>query len=941
MPDTWKLSAEGTQTFVDKYLDYLADEGRVKGQKGERQLAQTFWRDFFVEVCEVADPLVAGIEFERGVRMRANDTVGWIDCLWPQVVLIEHKSVGSNLDTAETQARDYLISLDPKERPPVIIVSDFERIRIIEVLANRSEEFRLANLVSNLPRIEAMLDLHGRGAGRTSEKANEEAAELMGNLYVEFENAGYRGHEVSVFLVRILFLLFGDDTRLWRQSGDFGLFGSLVEASNFDGSGLGGSIQELFDVLNTPREERPSTLPPLLADFPYANGGLFAEPLRVFSFTRAMRKALFDACAYDWATISPAIFGAMLQDIKSQEARRELGEHYTSEANILKVIGPLFLEELQRRLTSEWDHVSGLRRLHRDLATYNWIDPACGCGNFLVVTYRRIREIELRLLLRLADLEGRAGLALLAEASTVIHLSQFHGIEYEEWSSQIASVALFLSVHQANQEMDRLLGSSLSLLPLRDAATIVHGNALRRDWSEICPINEHTFIMGNPPFAGFHLQNAEQKEDTALVWRGVTGSGVMDYVANWFVLAGHWASEDGCRVGFVATNSISQGQQVAILWNQLLGLGVGIDYAHQTFRWSNDASGEAAVHTVIIGFSKSDKPSRLPLWTYESVDALPQLTGARNINPYLADAPNVLVSSRRRPIVEGVPSLVYGNKPTDDGILSNISSEEAHKIRSSDPIAAQYLRPLIGAAELLNGGDRWCLWLVDASPSDLRASPELSRRIAAVADYRSRSTKAKTRDDAARPSEFQEIRQPRSRFIAVPQHTSERRHYVPVCYFEPEVIVNNAVSIVDDGSLETFGILASRVFRIWADAVSGRLESRLRVSSEVTYNNFPWPRLTAAVRDRIEEAARGVLVVRSHFQDDGDTLADLYHPDAMPHQLRDALRALDVAVLAAIGLRSNATDAAILARLFDLYQELASGMLPTEPAPRRARRRAA
>jgi len=364
MAQQWDLSESGAHAYATKFLAILDDPSRKANEKGEKQLAQTFWRDFFVEVCGISDPTIAGVTFEYPVRMVANDTVGWIDVLWPGVVLIEHKSPGKDLDVAEDEARDYLLALEPRVRPPVIIVSDFRRIRIVEVIAGRSHEFALDALPANLNRFEIVLGQAGHGAAAESLRADEKAAQLMGDLYVAFEDSGYHGHEVSVFLVRVLFLLFGDDTRLWRRVGDLGMFGSLVEASNKDGSGLGGTIQELFGVLSTPREERVKTLPSSLADFPYANGGLFQEVLPVFSFDYKMREALLATCGYDWSNISPHIFGAMFQDIKSQEARRELGEHFTSEANILKVIVPLFLDELNERLSKAWDSVTALRRLH-------------------------------------------------------------------------------------------------------------------------------------------------------------------------------------------------------------------------------------------------------------------------------------------------------------------------------------------------------------------------------------------------------------------------------------------------------------------------------------------------------------------------------------------------------------------------------------------------
>jgi hypothetical protein len=936
MPVTARLSPEGAQSFADRYRTFLTDASREQGRRNERSLAQRFWGDFFTEVCGVGDTLLAGIEFEYPVRKPSTDTVGWIDALWPGVVLIEHKSAGRDLDAAEEQAREYRGALDPKLRPSVIVVSDFFRFRVIEAVSGRTVEFTLDELPENLARFEAILTVGGVGAARHEHQADAKAAELMADLYVSVQSAGYEGHEVSVFLVRCLFLLFGDDTGLWRTAGEFGLFGSLVADSSPDGAGLGGSIQELFQMLDKHRDNRPSSVGPPISEFPYVNGGLFAGTLPVFSFTREMRKALLAAGAYDWSGISPAIFGAMFQNIKERDARRALGEHYTSEQNIMKVIGPLFLDDFVTRVDREWDSASGLKRFQRELGTYKWLDPACGCGNFLLVAYKRLRELELKVAARIQEIEGDARRAVVGEQRLFLRLSQFHGIEMVEWSSQIAGVALVLAEHQANLEMERVLGLAPDLLPLSDAASIRHENALHVDWAEELDIDERTFIMGNPPFAGAYLETAEQKRDQELVWGRMRGTGMLDFVSNWFLVAAKHSEVTGARCAFVATNSIAQGQQPAIIWKALDQLDMSIDFAHQTFRWTNGTREQAAVHTVIVGFSKGEKRGKRPLFTYNAPDSEPTRTEASTINAYLLDAPQVLITSRSKPLVPGIPPMVKGNIPTDDGLLSKLSADEADQIRREDPIAAKYLRPLIGAQEMLNGGDRWCLWLVDASPSDLRTSPVLAERIQAVHDFRSRSTKEKTRVDANRPWEFQEIRQPSRRYLAIPRHSSEHRPYLAAALYEPHVICNDAVSTVEDPSMEQVGLLFSHVFWVWALAVSGRLKSDPRISNNITYNNFPWPELTAAQATVIGNAARDVLTARSIFAE--GTLADLYDPLTMPRQLRAAHDALDRAVGKVFGVSNHATDAAIMQKLFGRYLELSSGPLfPTTPVARRRR----
>lgn len=919
MEETGDYSVHAARQFAEKY----------KTATSEKSLAQSFWRDFFHLVFGIDDLLGSGIEFEHPVRSASTGQTNFIDVFWSGVVLIEHKSAGKDLDLAEKQARDYLVSLAPVARPPALVICDFAHFRIVEVLAGQTIEFPLSELPDHLHRFASIFGDRANAAARPEVSADAKAAELMSELYVEFEKAGYTGHQVSVFLVRVLFLNFGDDTRMWKRIGH-GLFATVVENSPESGSGLGATIQELFQVLDTPKEKRPKTLSPELEDFPYVNGGLFTEQLPVFSFTPAMRLSLLNAAYYDWSKISPAIFGSMFQTVKSKEDRRELGEHYTSEANILKVIRPLFLDDYLDKLHKAWDNAAALKRLRLELGQANYLDPAAGSGNFLVVSYNRLREIELKILARLHELENTFGqLQLDGSFGLQVRLSQFHAIEYEEWSSQIARVAMFLADHQANLALEEITGATPNRFPLTESAVIRHGNALTTDWSEVCPMNENTVIMGNPPFYGAYLQNAEQKADTQNVWNGITGSGLLDYVANWYLIGARWAAKSGARVAFVSTNSITQGEQPAIMWSQIYPLGVGIDFAHRSFAWNNDAPGQAGVHTVVVGFSARPKSSKRRLWTYKTAKAAAELYEASNINAYLLDAPDILITSRRKPLQETTQKMDYGSKPTDAGHLSSISFEEAEEIRASDPLAAKYLRRIVGAREQIHNELRYCLWLVGADPADIRRSPELSKRVSAVREMREASTDKATQKDANRPSEFQAIRQPSTDYIAVPLHTSEEREYVPISRFAAEVIANNAVSVVGDGNLATFGYLCSKVFNVWNRAVSGRLESRTRISNTITYNNFPFPQLNPVELVKVENAAQAVLDARTNYP--SNSLADLYNRDAMPTDLRKAHEKLDAAVLSAFGLKSDASDERILAKLFELYDELTRGLLDAQP----------
>lgn len=871
------------------------------------------------------DLLATGIEFEYPVRSHESGTIKFIDVLWPGIVLVEHKSAGENLDKAEQQARDYLISLEAAKRPPVIILSDFANFRIIEVLAGKSVEFALSDLPQNVARFESIIGDAGVGASRVEVEADTKAANLMSELFVQFEKAGYTGHEVSVFLVRILFLLFGDDTAMWRRT-DRGLFSDVVNNSPEDGTGLGAILQELFVTLNTPREARPSTLADSISGFPYINGGIFAEQLPNFNFNKSMRSALIAATEYDWSTISPAIFGSLFQSVRDAETRREMGEHYTSETNILRCINDLFLNNFYKRMHEAWDSPQALKSLRMELGEYNYLDPACGSGNFLVVAYKRMRDIELRIIARLQELDNkRTQLQLDGSFGLQVHLGQFHGIEIDEWSASIARVAMFLADHQANLALEQITGSAPNRFPLTESAVIVNANALTTDWSEVCPMSSRTYIMGNPPFFGARLQNAEQKANTELVWREVKGVGELDFVSNWHKLAAEQVAKHGGRVALVSTNSIAQGVQPAIIWNELHKLGMEIDFAHQSFKWSNDAKGVAAVHVVIIGFSRNTQKGNRKLWVYDDIKGAPTLRDVKQINAYLVDGPNVLVTKRDKPLHDNTPRMDFGSMPNDGGYLSDISPEEAKEIRENDPIAAKYLRRIIGARELIHNIERYCLWLVGAEPSDIKRSKALSSRVEAVRELRTASPRTATQKLASRPAEFGENRQPLADYLAVPSVSSEDRRYVPIAWFSSDIITNNAVFVINDAPLSTFAFLSSLPFNIWNKSVSGRLESRVRISNTITYNNFPFPALDTGLKEKLDASAQSVLDARAKYPN--SSLADLYESTSMPPELSKAHAKLDAEVLASYGLKATASNDEILERLFELYAE----QLPEEP----------
>ena len=898
------LSKQAAKDFANKW----------RSAENEIRDYQSFWEDFFRYLCGVDDTKVAGIEFQFPVKSATSGNQNWIDVYWKNVAIIEHKSKGEDLDKAELQARGYLRSLAPGYRPRTLIISDFANFRIIDVKLNRTHEFKLVDLPENIHRFEHIISGSKPHALEEEITVDQEAAKLMANLYLELEANGFQGHETSVFLVRLLFLLFGDDTKMWEHN----IFKNILLETNQDGSDVGPILAKLFKTLNTPQDER-SVKDKFLA-FPYINGGIFAETISEIRFSKKMRVALINAANYDWATINPTIFGALFQLIKSKEERADLGEHYTSEENINKVVYPLFLDDLQERLTESWDSKKKLRELRTSLSKIKLLDPACGCGNFLVVSYRHLRQMELEITVRLQELDGKdSDIGLDGTFGLAVGLHQLYGIEILEWPSQVAKVALFLTDHQENLKLERLTGLSHVHFPLSKSAAILCEDALRIKWEDTLEINSSTYILGNPPFVGYSMQSKNQMESQKSIWGNTSGAGVLDFVNNWFLLAAQAIKNYGCSAAFVSTNSVIQGTQPSIIWRRLYDLGVEIKFGHRTFAWTNQSEDEAAVHCVIIGLQRKDAKSLRVIYSYDDNKSEPQAIFASNINAYLLDAPNILIGSRTSPLNPQTQIMDYGNKPTDGGFLSNIDSDTAEVIKNSDAVAGKYLRSIIGAQEMIKGTKRYCFWLVDATPSDIANSKYLKAATAAVRDMRSKSTKANTRRDAETPSLFQEIRQPKNTFLAVPRVSSANREYIPMQICESNVITNDSLLTISNSNFITFAILESRVFTIWNATVSGRLKSDFRISAEITYNNFPFLAPNAGQEKELTLSAKNILDARNDFPE--ETLKTLYAPESMPPSLRKAHNLNDKNVLSLFGLDKNSTDFDVISRLFELYNQ--------------------
>jgi hypothetical protein len=695
-------------------------------------------------------------------------------------------------------------------------------------------------------------------------------------------------------------------------------------------------LGQLFQVLNTHEGQRNKNIDEQLGKFAYINGRLFEETLPMADFSTAMREALLDACALDWSAISPAIFGSLFQSIMDEKARRNLGAHYTSEANILKLIKPLFLDELH----AEFERVKGNRNklfeFHKKLRQLTFFDPACGCGNFLVISYRELRELELKVLRADHELSAHKGqLTVDVHGLIGVNVDQFYGIEIEEFPAQIAQVALWLVDHQMNLRVSVEFGLYFARIPLKSAPGIRHANALRLDWSEVLPAERCNYLLGNPPFLGKSYQSKEQKSDLAAVMQGIHGAGDLDFVCGWYVLAAQYMKSTGTQAAFVSTNSITQGEQVAVLWGEMQRLGMHIHFAHRTFQWSNEASGKAAVHCVIVGFGPEDQTVKT-IYEYEDIKGLPHAVPVKRINAYLVDAPDVLLNKRRTPICQ-VTEMTNGSKPTDGGHLL-LDDAEKESLIKAEPQAAQWIRPFMGAEEFINKTARWCLWLVDCPPKELRLMPEVMKRVQAVKDMRLASTKAATVELAASPAHFGELRQPKTNYLLIPSVSSERRKYVPIGYIDHQVIVSNLVYAVPEATLFHFGVMTSAMHNAFMRFTCGRLESRFRYSNTIVYNNYPWPdcageALSEKHHTAIEQAAKGVLDARAQFAD--ASLADLYDPLTMPAALLKAHQKLDTAVDAAYqpsgGKKTYASDAERVAFLFELYQRITS-LLPASVA---------
>lgn len=888
-------------------MKFANDYANTHYERGE---TQTFYNDFF-NIFGINRRRVAS--FEEPVKKIGNKQ-GFIDLLWKGVLLVEQKSEGRDLTKAKAQAFDYFPGLKENELPQYILTCDFQNFELCDLDNQKEYKFKL----SELPKY---VELFGFIAGyekkeyKDFQQANIEASELMGKLYDELKESGYAQHDLELFLVRILFCMFADDTGIFERD----IFKELIEKrTNVDGSDTGMWVAQLFDVLNTPVEKRQKNLDEDLAQFPYINGSLFDRTVRIPSFDSKMRKALLDCCYYTWNGVSPAIFGSLFQCVADKQKRRTLGEHYTTEKNIMKTISPLFLDELKAEFEKlKNDKSTGknakLKELHKKIAKLKFLDPACGCGNFLVIAYRELRQLELEILKELPS-ESELDISIMS----LIDVDNFYGIEIEEFPAKIAEVALWICDHQMNIELSKAFGQYFARIPLKKTAHILCGNALTIDWKELVKPDKLSYILGNPPFIGARMKSEEQSKEMQNIFSDVKGYGDLDYVTAWYAKAAKYIQNTKIKAAFVSTNSITQGIQAGVLWGWLFEkYNIFIHFAHRTFVWDSEASGKAHVHCVIVGFANYDTDKKL-IYDYHTLKGNAHEIKAKNINQYLLDARNVVIAAKTKPICN-VPEIVFGSMPNDGGNLI-IEEKDYESFIATEPISKKYIKKLLGAEEFINNKKRWCLWLKDVNPQDLSKMPLVKERIEKVKQIRLESKRKETIELAKYPSLFGEIRQPDSDYIIVPRVSSERRKYVPIGFLSKNTITSDSALIIPHATLYEFGVLTSIMHMTWMKYVCGRLKSDYRYSNKIVYNNFPWPQQpTDKQQEKVQNLAQKVLDVRAKYPD--CSLAVLYNPETMPADLTKAHNELDKAVDACYCKKTFTSDSERMEFLFDLYEQ--------------------
>ena len=907
---------------------------RWKGRGSEKGESQPFWIDLLTNVFGITTPSDGFIRFEEHHMVDASN---FIDGRIPSTrVLIEQKSLGKDLRapirqsdgeqlTPFQQARRYVVSMPVSEHPRWIVTCNFKEFLVydMEQPNGEPEHILLENLGKEYYRLQFLVDVKSEHLSKEME-VSMKAGEMVGKIYeklleqyIDPTNADSL-KSLNILCVRLVFCLYCEDSGVFGRRDMFHDY--LVK---YDAENTRAALIRLFKVLNTPLEERDPYLMESLAVFPYVSGGLFEEEnIEIPRFTDEIRHILLQNASldFDWSEISPTIFGAVFESTLNPDTRRSGGMHYTSVENIHKVIDPLFLDELRTELDTilEEEKVPRQRKKRLEayqerLASLTFLDPACGSGNFLTETYLSLRRLENRAIME--ETYGQTMLGDFIADPIRVNIRQFYGIEINDFAVVVAKTALWISEAQMMHETEKIIHKDLEFLPLRNYANIHEANALRIDWNDVVPKEQLDYIMGNPPFVGARLMDAQQKQDVIHIFgEKYKNVGNMDYVCCWYKKAWQMIKGTSSHAALVSTNSISQGEQVANLWQPLMEDGLRIDFAYRTFRWDSEASLKAHVHCIIVGFSEDDFKTEEHLLFDKD-----KMTKVSHINGYLMDAPDVFIGSRQHPLAD-VPEIGIGNKPIDGGNYL-FTRDEMLEFIQIEPKSEQYFKPWYGSVEFIHQQPRYCLWLGNCSPAELRQMPHCMKRIEAVRDTRLASTSAGTRKLADRPTRFHVENMPKGNYIIVPSVSSEKRRYIPMGFMSPDVLASNLVLLIPEATLYHFGILESNVHMAWMRAVCGRLKSDYRYSKDVVYNNFPWPTPTDEQRAKIEQTAQQILDARAKYPD--SSLADLYDELTMPVELRRAHQQNDRAVMAAYGFPvKTMTESQCVAELFKMYKEL-------------------
>jgi len=904
---TWKDIKDRAVIFSNEWKNETYEKGE----------AQSFWNDFF-EVYGIKRRRVA--VFEKQVK-KLNKNNGYIDLFWPGTLIIEHKSKDRNLTEAYYQAIDYTGNLQEEELPRYILTCDFQNFELYDLEERRFVvKFPLKELHKNVHFFSFFLG-HIKQNFQEDAPVNIKAAKLMSSLRDALNKDGYQGHDLEIFLGRMLFCLFADDTGIFYIKDHLSYY--LENKTNDDGRDLGPHIASIFQILDTPPEKRQKNIDEDLAQFPYVNGALFSRKIQIPSFNKSTRDLLIKCCKFNWEKISPAIFGSMFESIMLK--RRDFGAHFTSEENIFKVLKPLFLDGLNERLTSVKTSAKGLDSFLDDIKKIKILDPACGCGNFLIVAYRELRLLEIEAHKFLRKLRGDKHKVVMDTHFSGIDVDSMFGIELHESAAKIAQVALWIVDHQMNIQLSQELGTMLMRIPLKKSPKIIYKNAVTLDWNKEFGSVEFSFIVGNPPYVGKTYRNDDQKDDMDSLKDAITGYKDLDYVSLWFHKAAAYLElHPNTKVSYVSTNSICQGEQAPVLWKYLFGRNLHIEFAYKDFKWRSESSKSANVHVVIVGLTAVPPKQR---FLYTEEDNIWNKKKVKEINQYLVDSPNLFLESRRsNPF--NAPVMKYGSMANDGGALI-ISEAEYLALKKSDKVASSYCRVLLGSDEYLSGTKRYCLWLKDVDPADIKASNFLKSRVERCKKKRAKSKRAATKKLANTPHIFGECRQPEKSYILVPRTSSEKRVVIPMEIVDESIVITDLCSSIATSETWHLGVLQSSLFMSWVANVCGRIKSDYRLSNEIVYNNFPWPQKTnQAVKLEITNAMKKILSLRVKYSK--TAIGDLYDPTLTPSELVEAHRTLDKIVNKLYGLKADASKSLQFASLVKIYNRYVAKEIAAE-----------